>query len=150
VHLPSDLDEYLLSGRQLSYDVENCICGKLRTNDKQKLMSENIEVALIDAHYPSRKQLESGPWGHYIIPSVSLTAECDDFEPAHILLWLPNEELYGTYDPHHSWLGIFPNTRWSDIEENPLPFINAQWQDHQRKLAIPFDPRGRYDIIYEQ
>jgi hypothetical protein len=39
----------------------------------------------------------------------------------------------------------FENTKWQDIEKNPLPYINCQW-DQEQNVGSLFDPAGRYEL----
>ncbi len=66
------------------------------------------------------------------IPAISLTDESDIFDPEFILMWLPNEQCYGTWDGDHQTVTLFPNTTWADIAKDPAPFLGAQWDPHQR------------------
>ena len=46
--------------------------------------------------------------------------------PASLLLSLPNELRYGSYDLDHGDLMVFgPDTTWSDIVANPKPVVKT-------------------------
>jgi hypothetical protein len=43
---------------------------------------------------------------------------------------MPDEQLYGSWDADHSRLLVFPQTKWTDIVQNPIPYLNSQWEVH--------------------
>ena len=84
---------------------------------------------------------------YYEIPAINLTDECKYYNPEFILLYLPNEKSFGTWDSDHWNLYIFPNTSWTDIMNNPKPFLNQQWEP-KKEIGILFDPKKNYKMIY--
>ena len=145
----SELEAFLKKGLSLKYEISQSECGQLTLKNYSDLTEEIIEVELEEDHYSSVEQLKNGPYGHYKITAVNLIESCQAYFPDHIILWLPHEESFGTFDTDHSRLSIFENIEWSHITKNPLPYINSQWNDHGHQISKPFDPRGKYEIIYE-
>jgi hypothetical protein len=74
-----------------------------------------------DPHYPER--------GCYLVAGVNLVADCTEgYEGEGLLLWLPIERRYATWDNSHCYIGVFgPEVTWAQIEAAPAPHINAQW-----------------------
>ena len=84
--------------------------------------------------------------GYYEVPAVSLTGECKHYDPEYILLWLPNEQLFGTWDCDHWDLSVFPNVTWNDIVRNPALYIGSQWECSDKKSAEYFKPYPKYEF----
>jgi hypothetical protein len=87
----------------------------------------------------------AGEDGYYAIPAVSLTGECEAYDPEFILLWLPHERLFGTWDCDHSVLKVFRGARWADIVASPAAYINAQW-DVNDKLGSQLVPWPQHEF----
>jgi len=117
MELPSDLYDYLKVGSQLDYDASKAEAGKVGICNLSEIKSEVVWVS------PEDEEID----GYFEIPAISITNSCDAYYPEFILLWLPNEKVYGAWDCDHWVLTIFPDVCWSDIAKDPLPFINAQW-----------------------
>jgi len=81
--------------------------------------------------------------GYYAIPAVSLTGECKSYDPEFILLWLPREQLFGSWDCDHWVLKVFRGAAWSDIVASPAAYLNAQW-DCSEELGTQFVPWPNY------
>lgn len=127
MNLPNDYDNKLKN-----FSVSDSECGQISLINK-----EELEVGEIYIEGP-----ESGK-SYYKIPAVNLVKNCEDYEPDFILLYLPNEKLYGTWDSDHWILYTFDNTNWEAIKNNPLKYINHQWNDSD---GI-FNPAGKYEVI---
>ena len=138
--LPNDLVEFLRSGAQLRYDPEDCEPGKVGLSD---IGSLKIGEVWIGTDVPGDPNL--GADGYYSIPAVSLTSKCAAYDPEFILLWLPNEHLFGTWDSDHWVLTVFPEIAWSEIVANPSAFLGAQW-DANSKVGTKFKPWRDYRL----
>ena len=77
------------------------------------------------------------------VQAVDLIAACDSYDPHGILVWLPKEQAYGTWDMDHWDVAVFPGITWTDIEADPLTYLNAQWEGG----GTPLVPVGRYDFV---
>ena len=83
--------------------------------------------------------------GYYTVPAISLTAKCEAYSPEYILLWLPNEKMFGTWDEDHWVLLVFRGASWDDIVKDPLPYLNAQWDD-AKCLGSYIEPWKSYEF----
>jgi hypothetical protein len=128
LRLPADLVTFLASGRQLKYDPATCEAGALTLLPLSALKLERfpmetgkLEVFEQDPHYPGR--------GSYLVAGVNLVADCTGgYEPIGLLLWLPVEQRYATWDDSHCTIRVFsPDVTWERIAADPVPHINAQW-----------------------
>ncbi|WOT03965.1 hypothetical protein [Shewanella youngdeokensis] len=136
MEFPSDLCDYLKEGNQLDYDVSKAEAGKVGICNLAEIKSGVVWVS------PEDDEIDA----FYEITAVSITNYCEDYDPEFILLWLPNEKVYGAWDCDHWVLTIFPNASWTDIAENPLPFLNAQWYP-ESDLGQVFNPASKYELI---
>jgi hypothetical protein len=145
MRLPNDLQTFLRLRKKLKYKSSNCIPGRIVLKSLADLELSEVWAEPLqddDPHY--------GEKGYYAIPAVSLVHECEGYDPEFILLWLPHDGLFGTWDSDHWILRVFPNANWQNIVDNPIPYINAQWQKdsevsqsfiswhHQFKYGQPF------------
>jgi hypothetical protein len=120
--LPSDAVAFLRAGRQLEYDFAAAVPGevKLRVFDELELGEAWISTIIkSDPHFEE--------FGYYAVPAISLTEDCEEDDSEYILLWLPHERLFGTWDSDRWLLTVFEHSTWTDIVENPITYINAQW-----------------------
>jgi len=134
MNLPEDLITFLRSKLELNYDhtsVEPGFVGMIDF-EKMKLGHVWIEGNLSGKSY-------------YEIPAINLTDSCKYYDPEYILCYLPNEEMYGTWDTDHWILYVFPNRSWTDILKSPADFINQQWNP-KKEIGIVFDPTTSYTI----
>lgn len=143
MNLPSDLVLFLTAGKPLEYDpssVEPGVVG-LKSLDMVEL-----GVVWVNAdESPLRKDdPHAGDDGYYAVPAVSLTGTCEAYDPDFILLWLPGEQMFGTWDCDHWDLYVFPDKTWSDILSDPATYLNAQWGDYKRKQSEYFKPYPKY------
>ena len=145
MELPPDLEAFLNEGRQLEYDVDACEAGQIvllpRKDLKVRLFPTDVDNGPIDnSNDPHFREL-----GCYLVPAVSLLAECDGFDPDGLLLWLPEERCYGTWDSSHTLLEAFSHdVSWSDIANDPISFINSFWDDERVGELAPLIPWPKY------
>ncbi|MFL0811442.1 MAG: hypothetical protein K6L76_13570 [Agarilytica sp.] len=149
MEIPADLNDFLNSGGKLEYDPGKCECGRIELLKTEDLENCTLSVELAEEFYASPEQHQMGPWGTYNIEAINLVKSCEHYDPEYILLYLPKEKLYGSFDSDHLNLIVFPNTIWSKIISNPLGYINAQWGYQDTCASEPLDPRGHYAIKYE-
>jgi hypothetical protein len=143
-NLPKELKDFLQSEKQLEYDHSRCEPGKITLKNFNDL--EVGEVWIDSEESPiAQKDPNKEKEGYYSVPAVSLIEDCEGYDPEFILLWLPNEDLFGTWDCDHWDLKIFPKATWNDIVKNPLPYINAQWEGDS-KIAEYFMPYPKYEF----
>ncbi|QGJ70943.1 Hypothetical protein PBC10988_26460 [Planctomycetales bacterium 10988] len=141
MELPSDLIKFLQEGKQLEYQVEDCECGSVKLLPLGKHFYDKLEVDG-QSLYGIAEDPNEGIHGYYIVPAINLIASCEDYGPEHILSWIPDLNLYITYDVDHQGILAFPKATWQDIATNPLRYLNAQWDSPS--IGEPFVPWPRY------
>ncbi|MFA6097140.1 MAG: hypothetical protein WC788_05935 [Candidatus Paceibacterota bacterium] len=143
--IPKDLEDFLRQGKELEYDRYTCEAGEVRLRKLQELKAENIKIST--KHVPRISEQDDpnkNKNGSYIIPAVSLVAECENYDPDFVLLWLPREQKYGALSGACvNELLVFPTATWSDIAGNPVKYINAQWKGDY-SAAEDFNPWQKY------
>ena len=132
-NLPKDLEIFLRSGKQLDYDAEATETGVVWVNSKVSPLNDEAPHA--------------GEIGYFEVPAISLTNKCENYDPEFILLWLPNEKLYGAWDSNDLYLYVFPGKAWTDIVNEPRTYINAMWFDFDREVSAYFKPYPNYQYI---
>ena len=148
--LPKDLKDFFIQEKELEYDATKCECGRVRLVPYNDLRVETVNVS-IDTVLPDDEvdRLPDEEIGYYKVPVINLTNGCKGYDPEYILLWLPNEKQYGTYDSTHGWLGCFIGAEWKDIAKDPIKYINSQWHDYKREISSHFDPRNKYEFVHQ-
>jgi hypothetical protein len=103
----------LLDGevRKLTFFHANDLMLQKFTVDSYGLYSDG----LLDNDPEDRKEYEG----------YSLIQDCE-YDPDGVLIWFPEFATYGSADPDHSCIIIYPNI-WSDILRSPTWYINGQW-----------------------
>jgi hypothetical protein len=138
--LPDEAIKFLQAGRQLKYDHNLIEAGEVKLKRLDELSQGEVWINTDiegDPHF--------GEDGYYSIPAVSLAGECKNYDPEFILLWLPEEKLFGTWDSDHWVLTVFRDTGWPDIVASPAAYINTQW-DVNDKLGSQFVPWPKYKL----
>jgi hypothetical protein len=141
--IPDDLREFLTRKKQLRYNLRLCETGKVTLKRLEDLRLDSI---YIDSEGSPHSELDpnKGREGYYAVPAVSLIAKCQHYDPDGILVWLPDQSCYGTWDNDHWDVLIFPKVSWTEIVKDPVPFINAQWK---RGVACEYlTPWERYEF----
>ncbi len=140
LNLPAETLNFLGAGRQLKYDFSRAKPGEVSLKTLEALKQEAIWVGTdipTDPHH--------GEAGYYTIPAISLTGKRDTRDGEFILLWLPLERLFGTWDRNRWLLKVFVNVSWRDIVVNPVPFLNALWDPNDRR-GVRFIPWPEYEF----
>jgi len=135
MNLPEDLAEFLKSKSELNYNHKSVEPEFVGIIDFEKLELGKVWI-----------EGETSGKSYYEIPAINLTDKCEYFAPKFILLYLPNEKNYGTWDSDHWKLYVFPNINWTDIAKNPAEFINQQWNPN-KEIGILFNPKTNYKLI---
>ena len=135
VKLPEDLISFLKSDSKLDYDESLAEPGFVGLVGHEQIVQGVVWI-----------EGESSGNSYYEIPAVNLTVENEYYDPEFILCWLPNEMMFGAWDSDHWELFTFRDISWTQIAQDPLPYINCQWDPHQ-KVADKFDPKGKYELI---
>lgn len=100
-----------------------------------------------DRHALNDDVPHAGEIGYYEVPAISLTNKCENYDPEFLLLWLPNEKLYGAWDSDDWYLFVFPGKTWTDIVNDPRTYITAMWFDFDREVSAYFKPYPNYQYI---
>jgi hypothetical protein len=136
--LPESTAEFLCTGKQLEYDAAQCEAGRVGLKRLDQLSLGEVWIGTESESDPHRDER-----GYYAVPAVSLSGECASYSPEFILLWLPEDRLFGTWDCDHWILTVFPDATWEDIVSDPLPYLNSQW-DPGAGGGVPFQPWAKY------
>jgi hypothetical protein len=141
VSVPDDLQEFLRGRKRLRYDSGACEPGQIELLPLSKLEIDSIWINARPTADP-KGDPHAGEDGYYDIPAINLVAEAEGYDPEFILLWLPDEGMYGTWDNDHAELFVFPKVTWTDIVADPLPYVAAQWEGGDP--GVPFVPYPKY------
>ena len=142
VAVPDDLMEFLRVGQQLEYDAEDAPTGRITLHALGEL---SVGLVWINARPMRNPQGDphAGEGGHYAIPAVNLVARTEEYSTGeYMLLWLPEEEQYGTWDCDHAELMSFPGVTWTDIAADPLEYIMAACD--MSEPGVPVVPYAKY------
>ena len=142
LNLPEDLIQFLKAGKQFDFGEDESEAGQVTLHRLEDLQLATVLVDSEEAPF-QKEDPNAGRDGAYEVPAVSLSAECDGFDPEFILLWLPEEGLFGSWDSDHYDLYVFLNATWNDIVANPIPYLDAQW-DLNRQVGEYFKPFPKY------
>lgn len=146
--LPPDLLRFLKDDRQLEYDAISCEAGMVSLRDLAELNVQlfPMETGSLDNYSedPNHPGVNS-----YLVPGVDLVRSCSgDYDPTGLLIWFPEEDRYGTWDPSHCYICLFSaDTDWDTIAASPSSHINAQWtgMDATSPPVDPLCPWFRYE-----
>ncbi len=143
LNLPQDLVDFISHGKSLSYDEEKCIIGHIELVPIESLMRGRIYVDKIVSNQNDLRE------GYYIVPAVDLIAECEGFDAWGVLVWLPDIQKFGAWDCDHRELRVFSKAKWSNIVEDPIKYLNAQWKSTGAEIAI-FVASDKYPFVEER
>ena len=135
MEIPEDLRVFLSKNNHLDYDHNKAECGSTELHSIEDLSVGSIWLAPEDINTD----------GYHEIPAVKLISDCKVYEADYILFWLPNENVYGSWDCDHWSVTIFPDTTWASIVKNPLPYLNAQWQP-EAGIGQLYKPYDKYKL----
>lgn len=145
-NLPADLVEYLQQGAQPDYDPAQCEAGVVKLLPLEKLKVEYFPMSPDTPDDP-----HAGEYGSYLVIGVSLLAECEGYRPDGLLLWLPLDGRYGTWDGEHETLQVFDvDVNWSEISKDLPRYINSQWGLDGSAPISGLVPWGRHPYNAEQ
>jgi len=127
ITLPNDLTEFLKAKRQLEYAASECECGQVILCPLGK---HELGEVWVDGHslHDVASDPNTGVEGYYAVPAINLVESCDGYDPEHILSWIPDRDLYISWDCDHWEITMFPSVTWRQITDSPLRYVNAQWE----------------------
>jgi hypothetical protein len=136
---PEDFLEFLRRGSQLEYDSDECEVGRVTLLPIKKLTPSVVYVDSFDAPFATSDP-HANEDGCYVIPAYSLLAECEGYDPEGILIWLPDQKMFGSWDSETWDVMMFPHTSWSEIAADPAKYLNAMWdlEDVRFEYLKPF------------
>lgn len=130
VSLPADALAFLASGKEFTYAPETCEAGAVTLLAADLLRTQyfpmdcqSTDVAEDDPHQDEL--------GCYLVQGIDLIASSTGgYEGTGLLLWLPREARYATWDSSHQVIVVFDaDVTWAKIAEAPAQHINSQWGD---------------------
>ncbi|MEM9777239.1 MAG: hypothetical protein AAF902_21865 [Chloroflexota bacterium] len=137
LNLPKDLISFLEANKQFKYNPLDCECGQVELLSYGELEEDVIWIDNSSANQKS----------YYELPVISLLADCDHYDPEDILVWLIDEEIFGTWDNEHWVLTVFGKTTWADIVKEPAKFLSAQWKEIEHDWAQHWKPKPEHEAI---
>ena len=130
ISLPPDLADFLAAGLSLSYDASACEFGMVKFAHPNSLRMLGYPSDMDNADFDTSEDPHQGKMGCYIVPAVSLIVDAEDYDPEGLFLWIPDFGCYGTWDSSHDLVLGFPQElRWQAIAQDPLGYLNAQWEE---------------------
>lgn len=120
--VPAETLSTMAGGGQLDYDPGRAQTGAILLGraPEQVTLAVTSEGQAWDADDPHRYDQ-----GHYEVVAQSLVAECDTMDPLGVLVWLPIERCFGSWDPDHLDVLMFPGVTWAEIVLDPPLYLNA-------------------------
>jgi hypothetical protein len=141
--LPDDLVAFLKEGRQLINEAR-CSAGQVVLLPLEMLKCELFGVSTQSSAI-EKDDPHHGENGCYMVVGVNLVAACDGYDPEGILMWLPWDRRYGTWDSSHLGIHVFSaETTWTTIAAAPAKHINAQLGNWTREQTLVPWPRHVY------
>ena len=126
LRLPDDLRAFFAAGRQLAYDPAQCEAGRVTLLPLDKLrVGKYLSRPTAHGQVPSLADDPHQEEGYYSVSAVNLVAECEHYWPDGILIWLPEERLFGTWQIDHLSILVLPGATWSDIAADPVRYLNG-------------------------
>src|SRR5439155_23191142 len=125
LRLPDDLRAFLAAGRQLAYDPSQCEAGRVTLLPLDKLrVGKYLSRPTAHGQVPCLADDPHQEEGYYSAAAVNLVAECEHYWPDGILIWLPEERFFGTWQIDHLSILVLPGATWSDIAADPVRYLN--------------------------
>jgi len=145
LNLPQDLITFLQTNKTLKYDPVECEAGLITLFPVSELTLGEVYIDS-EASPLIKTDPRAGEKGYYSVPAVNLVADCEGYDPEGILIWLPEQELFGTWDCDHWDVRVFADVKWTDIVNDPVKYINAQWSPDRvdNEYLIPWPKYSFY------
>ena len=142
--LPPDLMEWLDAKRSLEYDSARAEVGQVSLKSVDQLEESDVWISSAGSDFESDDP-NRGIEGYYTVKAVSLVSKCESYEPDHILSYVPSAGVFTAWDCDHWDLWAFPSASWIQICEDPLKYLNAQWDPNSTAKSW-FVPWPRYQF----
>ncbi|HEX3132006.1 MAG TPA: hypothetical protein VHX44_00315 [Planctomycetota bacterium] len=122
--MPHDLQRFLARKGKLKGDFKKAETGGIGLISLKEAKVGWLYVAPGSSPKDPNRNCD----GCYYVPAVNLIKRCVNYPPYGILVFLPFEGIYATWDCDHAALFAFPAATWGDIAANPLHFTDYQWK----------------------
>ena len=139
--LPPDIAAFLRGDRTLNCEFSDCEIGRFAFHPLDGV--PQIELFLSTQGDDWIDDDPHSGIGHYVVDALDLLASCDDYDPAGLFVYVPQLELYGSFDCDHESLIVYPNLTWPAFSADPVRYINAAWGPDP-DVAIPVNPIGQF------
>lgn len=94
-------------------------------NSPEELELIRIEIPATDPE--NEDDEESDEDGRYCGYGINLIKNASTYGPEGLLIWLPDFQVFGGFDPDHERLIVFPESNWQDVQKNIGTFLGANW-----------------------
>lgn len=129
MNLPKDFQDFIQSRQELDYEPTLCEAGRVTLVPYSQLELQLFPVDCQDSEV-SGDDPHKGELGSYLVTAVNLTQTAEKYDGEGLLLWLPKEKQFGTWDCSHPFIMVFEvEASWSMIIQDPVKYLNAQWSD---------------------
>jgi|GEM_PF-5362910 len=124
--IPANLFKSIDSGQEGPTMIELRSASNLKTIEVQFWADDGHTVVTKKNfnHDPNKENDEK----MYRLTAIDLVRENDLYQSEGLLIWIPELKKFGSYDPEHQNLIVFPDAKPKDIYGNFGKFIAAQWQ----------------------
>lgn len=140
--IPSDLLAFLQSGRSLEYDVTRCEVGQVLLHQAENIRLVEFEINSEHGAKWSEEDPHADEAGYYIVPALDLVADCQNYRPNGILIYIPSLGVYGNFDEDHRSITYFPRITWWNIVGEPVRYLTGQWRPAQSSINPILNPVG--------
>lgn len=123
--IPEDLREFLSSETNRQMTLSEGEIRHLHFFAPEELTAQKFTVNSYELYM--KGLLDSDPGEQRDYDGYSLIRECNDYPPDGVIAWFPEFHAYGSADPDHQEIIIYPGVSWMDITREPTWFINGEW-----------------------
>lgn len=129
--IPIDLRNFLceFSAEEIKCEGANCShyeIDRLSVYHPEDLFMHQYELDTYE-YFNTYGEKGKLPKQRYTISGVPLVASCDDYDPEGILIYFPQYKKYGTWDPDHLIIGLYPSDSWESIKNDLFLYVNSLW-----------------------
>lgn len=144
--IPDDLQRFLAHTRKFSANFK-----KSETGGVSLISAKEVRLGwLYVAPSSTRRDPNRNSDGCYYVAAVNLIKKCKNYSPYGILVYLPIEGLYATWDCDHAVLYAFPKVTWKDIVADPLQFTEYQWNPSSTQVELKLWERYEFKTTEER
>lgn len=149
-HFPKEMLDYIGDESNLFKSISGNFNGpsmiELRSASNLKLI--DVEFGVDDEHIIVSNSFfmnDPNKGDHermYKFQAIDLIRENDLYQSEGLLIWIPELKKFGTYDPEHLNLLVFPDAEAKDVISNFGKYIEAQWSygpDYSIKCGNIYD-----------